>query len=776
MKKLGLFLLLFIVTTVAMSYNDPTKWTTHFSYSNTDYVCLTENKVFALANNHLYSISKEDGVIETYTKLDGFSDNEITNIGYNKDVKSLIIVYSNANIDILKSDGTIYNIPDLYQKQMSVNKTVYQITMDKEYAYLSTGFGIVVVNLKKKEIANTYIIGPDATKVPVYGIAIDDEYIYALSSEYIFKAQKENNNLLDYSYWQKDKISLEDKDICKTLFIFANTLFTVKSNSIVSQYTNKTWKDFYKASTHASISLTEDRIIISAGEDGITSYNEELTEINHVSNYATHCAYDLKQDTYWIASAENGCSKVNNKNETSNYLISGPLLNDGQRIIYSGDRMYFLNGRGSLVSRGNKEAIISYVENHKWHNLTPDKMGVYDYIDYIYDVTSVITDPKDKSHWYFTSFGEGVFEVKNNKVINLYNSKTTDGQIPTAEPNKKHTSYCDGLAMDSYGNIYTGLTVVNHPISIYSPTNGWKNLIHNNDQVTGWGKGFVFTKNFRLFINSRYDPYLYLWNDNKTPFDPTDDKTKLYLASKWIDKDGKSISSSFIYDVQEDRDGTLWAATDRGPILFQNPNKIFDDIDYRCTRVKINRDDNSGLADYLLDGETIYAIEVDYGNRKWIGTANSGLFLVSKDGIKTIAHFTKDNSPLSSNAISDIELNPTTGELFIVTPEGVFSYQTESTKPVEEATKETIYAYPNPVRPEYSGEVMIAGLEENSTVWITDTSGNLIFKGKTVGGSVSWNCKNSDGNNVTGGVYIVLVSNENSDKPNSVATKILIVR
>lgn len=776
MKKLGLFLLLFIVTSVAMSYNDPAKWTTHFSYSNTDYVCLTENKVFALANNHLYSISKEDGVLDTYTKLDGFSDNEITNIGYNKDVKSLIIVYSNSNIDILESNGTIFNIPDLYQKQMSVNKTVYQITMDKEYAYLSTGFGIVVVNLKKKEIANTYIIGPDATKVPVYGIAIDEEYIYALSSQYIFKAQKENTNLLDYNYWQEDKIKLKTNDACKKLFKFASSLYTIKRDSIVSQYTENTWEDFYTAPKLANISLTEDLMLISAGENGIVSYDKKLSETNHISNYAIHCAYDKKQDTYWIASGEKGCSKLNNKNETSSFLIPGPLLNNGQRVIYSGDRMYYLNGRGSLVSRGYQPAIISYVENHKWYNLTPNEMGVYDYIDNIYDVTSVITDPKDKSHWYFTSFGEGVFEVKNNKVIFLHNSKTSNEQIPTAEPNKIHTSYCDGLAMDSYGNIYIGLTVVNHPISIYSPNNGWKHFIHDNDQVTGWGKGFVFTKKFRLFINTRYDPYLYFWNDNKTPSDPSDDKTKMYLASKWIDKDGKAISPSFIYDVQEDRNGTLWAGTDRGPILFQNPNKIFDNIDYRCTRVKINRDDNSGLADYLLDGETIYAIEIDYGNRKWIGTANSGLFLVSEDGIETIAHFTKDNSPLSSNVISDIELNPVTGELFIVTPEGVFSYQTESTQPVKEASKETIYAYPNPVRPEYSGDVMIAGLEENSTVWITDTSGNLVFKGKTVGGSVSWNCKNSSGNNVAGGVYIVLVSNENSDNPNSVATKILVVR
>ena len=179
MKKIGLIILLFIASQLAMSYESQEKWETHFSYNNTDKVCITKHKIFARANNHIYSISKEDGVVETYTKLDGLSDNQITDIQYNIEKGCLIIVYSNSNIDIIESDGTIYNVPDLYQKQMSVNKTVYQITMDKEYAYLSTGFGIVVVNLDKKEIANTYIIGPDATKVPINGKAIVEDHINA---------------------------------------------------------------------------------------------------------------------------------------------------------------------------------------------------------------------------------------------------------------------------------------------------------------------------------------------------------------------------------------------------------------------------------------------------------------------------------------------------------------------------------------------------------------------------------------------------------------------
>lgn len=777
MKKIGLLILSFITTIVAAANDYNEKWNTHFSYNRTNKVCLTENKVFAIANNHLYTVTKEDGVLDKYTKIDGLSDNNVKDIQYSAERGCLIIVYENSNIDIIESDGIIYNIPDLYNKQLSVNKTINQITIDGDFAYLSTEFGIVVINLKKKEIANTYIIGPDATKIPIYGIAIDQEYIYALSIEYIYKAKKEGSNLLDYNYWQDNKISLNTSEDCRTLYKFSNSLFTIKSDSIVYMYNNE-WKDFYTStSKYAKVSVNDEKLLISGGNNGLICYNKDLKEEFKAQYYTLHTEYDAQNNRYWLASGEEGIKKVKLNETVETYKMSGPTLSDLKRIIYSGDRMYLINGRGSLTDRGYKSPIISYIENHKWYNLTPQAMGLHNFIEYAQDVTSVATDPKDKSHWFFTTFGEGVFEVKDNKIVAIYNQVTTNGEIKSANHIIYHFNRCDGLKYDSYGNLYVGMSSVKDPMSIYSASTGWKNIKQNKEQVsTEWAKDFIFTSKYRAFLRARGTAGIYFWHDNKTPLDPSDDKTALFLANTWTDKDGKLLSPIYLHDAKEDKNGTLWVGTELGPILLQNPNQIFSSSDYRCTRVKINRNDDSGLADYLLDGETIYAIEIDYGNRKWLGTANSGLYLVSEDGTETIAHFTKENSPLSSNSISDLELNPTTGELFIVTPEGVFSYKTDSSKPVKEASKETIYAYPNPVRPEYSGEVIIGGLEDNSIVWITDASGNLVFKGRTVGGSISWDCKNRTGQDVTGGVYMVLVSNEDSDNPNSVATKILVVR
>ena len=302
MKKLALILLAFTACLAfANNYNE--YWNTHFSYYNTKRVCATENKVFGVANNHLFSITKEDEAIDTYTKIDGLSENEINDIQYSKEYKSLIIVYTNSNIDILESNGDIYNIPDLYQKNLSVDKTVNQITIDKEYAYLATNFGIVVVNIKKKEIANTYIIGPDATKVPVYGIAIDDKHIYALSNDYIFKAQKEGVNLLDFNFWQEDKISLNTTKSCKSLYKFANSLFTIKSDSIVYQYTTK-WNDFYNSGSYAKISTSSDRLFISVGNNGLIAYKNDLTEDTSIKYGTWDTDYNPQTDTYYFATNE----------------------------------------------------------------------------------------------------------------------------------------------------------------------------------------------------------------------------------------------------------------------------------------------------------------------------------------------------------------------------------------------------------------------------------------------------------------------------------------
>ena len=180
----------------------------------------------------------------------------------------------------------------------------------------------------------------------------------------------------------------------------------------------------------------------------------------------------------------------------------------------------------------------------------------------------------------------------------------------------------------------------------------------------------------------------------------------------------------------------------------------------------------SDLGNFDFDGEKIKAIAIDGANRKWIGTESSGIYLLSEDGKETIYHFTTDNSPLSSNKIDAITIDEKTGEVFFATDEGILSYRSDATEPVNSFSK--IQVFPNPVRPGYEGLITIRGLEENTQVKIVNVSGELVFEGISTGGSLAWNGKNYSNSKVPFGVYYVLCTSE--DGIEKIATKVLIVR
>src|SRR5690606_17608765 len=124
-------------------------------------------------------------------------------------------------------------------------------------------------------------------------------------------------------------------------------------------------------------------------------------------------------------------------------------------------------------------------------------------------------------------------------------------------------------------------------------------------------------------------------------------------------------------------------------------------------------------------------------------TEGAGVFLLSPDGTKEIHHFTTANSPIFSNNIASLSVDNKTGEVFIGTDLGIISYRSDATEGQENFSKVKIS--PNPVHSSYSGPITISGLMPNSTVKITDISGNLINEIISVGGQIVWNGTNFKG-------------------------------
>jgi ligand-binding sensor domain-containing protein len=223
--------------------------------------------------------------------------------------------------------------------------------------------------------------------------------------------------------------------------------------------------------------------------------------------------------------------------------------------------------------------------------------------------------------------------------------------------------------------------------------------------------------------------------------------------------------------MNEDLDGYIWVGTTSGPVIYPSPSDVFENSDVSANQVAIRRNDGTDVIDFLLSGETIYEIKTDGGNRKWIATDKSGVFLVSWDGQKTIYNFREENSPLLSNNISGIGIMEKTGEVFFATDKGLISYKAVATKGNENF--QNVYVYPNPVREDFDGNITVTGLMEKTIVKITDINGNLVFETTSLGGQASWNGNNFNGNRVGTGVYLVFLSTQ--DGSQSHITKILFI-
>jgi hypothetical protein len=256
-----------------------------------------------------------------------------------------------------------------------------------------------------------------------------------------------------------------------------------------------------------------------------------------------------------------------------------------------------------------------------------------------------------------------------------------------------------------------------------------------------------------------------VFNDNGTPKDPSDDQVK-HLSSA---QGNGNLPGSKIFSIAEDLDGEIWIGSDEGVAVIYAPENVFTQFNFDAQRILIPRNDGTGLADILLEFETITDIQIDGNNDKWIGTDRSGVYQISEDGLVEKNHFTTDNSPLYSNNITSLAINGETGEVFMGTASGIISYK--GTAVDGGTTNNEVYAYPNPVRPDYTGPVAIKGLVSNADFKITDVSGNLIYNGRAEGGQAIWNGTNFSGQRAQSGVYLVFVTDDTGDE--TLVTKIL---
>ena len=730
-------------------YGNMHQWNIHSAFADINAIAVTRDKVFALSNHSLFAVDKQSEEMVYYNRLTGLNGAVISTIGYNPTLNLLLVCYENGHLDIINSHDEVYNIPDLYLKQTTYSKIVNSIYMHEHTAYLAMDFGIIELDMKRREIKDTYIIGQDAKEVNVKHITIMGNRIYAVSPQLLYSASL-SDPLSDYAYWQTQALPT-GKEV--SAFCAYDELLYMVRDSVLCSYRDSKWQKHTTSYKVNGLCPTDQHLfILPKNQAGVaiaeTDLSLQMTDMGMIT--------DIQQDgsSYWWASVSDELVRGTDRQA---FRPDGPINNIAYRMCTFGDRLYVVPG-GRWATQNETPGEIMFYENGTWVNISNDVINQACGFK-VYDLMNVAQDPNDKDHYFVTSYGAGLLEMQSDEVVNLYTPDNST--LISAVPNyPKEYTRTDGAMYDEQGNLWILNAVGTKSINIFTPDKQWFSfgLAYQSDTIPLYTPGEIMVDRrntqWKWIPQCRYNTGLLLLQDNGTPTNDKDDQ--VFYRNEWYDQNGKPVIPEYIYSMAQDHDNTIWVGTNAG--LFLIPATIDFTTSNRCERVIISRNDGTQLGDYLLDNEQINHIVVDGANRKWIATATSGVFLLSPNGEETIEHFTTENSPLSSNNVLSIAILESTGEVFFGTSQGLVSYMSDAIEPAKNFSD--IYAYPNPVHPNYHGVVTIRGLMANTEVRIVDASGNLVTTIQGNGGEAVWDMTNAQGSRVASGIYTALCNTQ----------------
>lgn len=739
-------------------------------YTNTNKVAEGNNMIYCSTDNGIFYYQKSDNTINKLTKVQGLSDIGISTIGFSQNTSTLFVGYSNGNIDLVKNNS-IYNISDIKRRLISGDKNINNVYFLNNYAYVSTAFGIVVLDILNKEIKETYFIGDYGTTLNINDITSDLNYIYAATDKGIYKGEYSSNlNLSDYNNWYKMTYIPNSDSVFNSIVTFNNKLYACYDNKNHNKDTiyvidGYNWAYFDSLNhTVNSISANSKNLII-CNTNYIQMFDYNLNNIGEVWNYNLNplqVKYAIidNNNQLWIADRNNGLV-MKNGSVFEKFIPNGPLNAKVSSISVQGNNLWAATGGkdGSWSNLWNRPEIHTFV-GESWTTLNSSNTN--EMSGYI-DILKVIVNPSNPSQTFAASWGGGLIEFNNFDVVARYNE--TNSTLQDLDVWAKHVRTY-GLAFDENNNLWITNSQVTNAISVKTFDNKWYGFEYYSEINTASIGDIIVTKNNHKWAILPRGVGLFAFNEKGTFENASDDDTKKFQ----ILDENKQIITNDIFSIAEDKEGQIWVGTNKGIVVYYNPENVFSSQNFYAQRI-ILPSAIEGQASYLLENEAVTAIVVNGANQKWIGTETSGAFLLSADGTEELHHFTADNSPLLSDNITTIAIDGISGEVYFGTDKGIISFRGTATDGSE--NNEQVYVFPNPVRENYTGIITITGLVTDSNVKITDISGSLVYETTSEGGQATWNGKNFEGRKVNTGIYLVFSSNKDGTKKN--ISKILFI-
>lgn len=759
----------------------------------TSIVVSNNGPAYIVSGGRLYSYSlKDEEFVDYFGQLNG---SNINFYQYNPEKGFLLLVYNDSNMDILYDDGTIYNLPDIKDAVVDYTKGINGADFQGNSMYIATTFGVVEYDISQRVVKQSGVYGKNVKYIAVMG----DYLILYIDNSLYYAPRAKRLNRFDIFEKGAEGYYSELRAVPNSKYMCARNdnglhMYSISADGVPEKKEGNYYypKNNRLMSGKDALYFTSDGKLIKVDTNGDCAALLALP--TDIASSTIGCNKGINE--IWAGNS-NGVSCYNFTNTSSPTLLCQNVKPDNAmvtaRVTFfapsaDGSTLYMAN-----MGPGYKHPGM-YSSTGKGCYMTVDCLRDGKFSDASVKTTnditkkmiplegpaSIVVDPEDPNTYYAGSNFGYIIKVKNGEAV--------DGMSGEQVGIKNSLFRIYGLEFDPEGNLYYGM------LDYYTPSDDKKVLYMISKEKLAKGlsnitasdvvayptpgntlntEGLIkYLKKSDLMVITSGNPEtgIIIYDMNKTPSDKSDDK---YLTFKTlIDTDGNSKSSGTTKSFVEDNDGKLWYVSSTGVYVLDNPRDGLN-ASARWRRPKVPRNDGTNFADYLLDGVVCVSISVDGQNRKWIATNGAGVYLVSPDGTEIIANYNTTNSPLGTDAINNVYAVPGSNLVYIATNVGVYSFASDSSSPAEDYSE--VYAYPNPVRPDYSGWITINGLMDNSLVKIVDSGMNVVYQGTSKGGMMTWDGCNQSGSRVKSGVYYVMASQNSDGSASATVTKILVL-
>lgn len=734
------------------------QWRLHVPSGKAIDVVATDDAVYTAYANGVSEYHFQSTELSMWDAVNALSDITVSCLATCESDNSIFIGYENGNIDKIK-DNSVTNIPAIKLAQIQGSKKIYKMVEHNGHMYLATGFSIVKIDPSKDEVRDTYY--PTNGNDAIVDVTFRNDTIFALAEDRMYIGDLNNPALADPAQWTVDvRVPVITVGMYDDMQLFNDEIFFTR---VIDGYGLDTLYRLTATTTNVAVvesfpmeiaSITEINGNLVVNYGGPMFYDANMNMVNSIYSYSFGIPNSNQiiyaNGYYYIADNFYGLVEYGSIENSRQIAYPGPPKN----TFYSMD---WERGRLAVVGGGLSEVFVTFsnsglylFEDEEWELRDRSNMDLW--TPDVWDFVSVAINPKDKEE-----IAVGTYSFVPLSIMDG-SGQVVDTITPNNSPIEYTSlnngwSYISGLDYDQDGNLWVLNGYSNEPLKVYSDEGQW----YSYD--LGVSAKSKFTK--KLIVDYEDNKWLsisgvglYGYNDGGTLDNTGDDQVVLLNSGEQTG----ALPSNEVTAIAIDFDNEVWIGTDNGFAVLYNASGAFGASygEYNAQRIKLEFEGN---VEYVLGATHVTDIEVDGANRKWFATANSGIILLSADGLEVLEHHTTDNSPLISNNVLDIKLDHNTGELFIITDKGLISYRTDAT--YEDPTYSNVEVFPNPARPDFEGPITIQGIKYDSDVKITDVAGNLVYKTTSNGGTATWNGKTLTGERVKTGVYLIWTAPNN---------------